>query len=98
MHVRLSRYAGLPVERIKDLIRELEQPLAELEQQQGFEGVTFAVDWKAGRAAVITYWATAEDLSASDELAEEAHAKVEATVRPSREPIVDRYEVVGRKP
>jgi hypothetical protein len=46
----------------------------------------------------IRYWATAEDLSASDKLAEEAHAKVEATVRPSREPIVDRYEVVVRKP
>jgi hypothetical protein len=44
------------------------------------------------------HWASAEDLSASDELAEEAHAKVEATVRPSRGPIVDRYEIVVRKP
>ena len=93
MHARLSRYAGLPTERIKDMIREFEQPLAEFEQQQGFEGVTFAVDWKAGRAAVITYWDTAENLKASDELAEEAHA----TVRPSREPIIDRYEVIVRK-
>jgi hypothetical protein len=47
---------------------------------------------------VITYWATIQDLRASDRLAEEARAQAEVTARPSREPIVDRYEVVLRKP
>ncbi|MFL5819914.1 MAG: antibiotic biosynthesis monooxygenase family protein [Solirubrobacteraceae bacterium] len=99
MHARLSRYAGLPPERIEDTIRQFEADmLAELEQQKGFEGITVAVDWKAGRAAVITYWATAEDLRASAKLAEEARAQAEVTARPSREPIVDQYEVVLRKP
>jgi len=99
MHARLSRYAGLPPERIEQTISQFEdEMLAELEQQKGFEGITVAVDWKAGRAAVITYWATAADLRASDKLAEEARAQAEVTAQPSREPIVDRYEVVLRKP
>jgi heme-degrading monooxygenase HmoA len=99
MHARLNRYAGLPPERIEETIQQFEaESLAKLEQQKGFEGIMVAVDWKAGRAAVITYWATAEDLRASDKVADEARAQAEVTARPSREPIVDRYEVVLRKP
>jgi heme-degrading monooxygenase HmoA len=99
MHARLNRYAGLPPERIEETIQQFEaESLAKLEQQKGFEGIMVAVDWKAGRAAVITYWATAEDLRASDKVADEARSRAEVTARPSREPIVDRYEVVLRKP
>jgi heme-degrading monooxygenase HmoA len=99
MHARLARYGGLPPERIEKAIADFEgEELRALEQMQGFEGIMLAVDWKAGRVCAISYWATHEDMKASDELAAQARARAEATVQPSREPIVDRYEVVLRKP
>jgi hypothetical protein len=55
------------------------------------------VDWKAGRASVITYWATAEDLSASKKLAEEARAKVEATRPASQSSTVTRSSCASRR-
>ena len=99
MYARLARYAGLPSERIDKAISDFEgEELPALEQMQGFEGLMLAVDWKAGRVAAISYWATEQDMKASDQLAAQARARAEATVQPSREPIVDRYEVVLRRP
>ena len=99
MWARLSRFAGLPVERIEQTVRQFEaEELPGLEQQPGFAGVTLAVDWKGGRAAAITYWDSEEDLKASDKLADQAREKAQRTAQVSREPIVDRYEVVLSKP
>jgi heme-degrading monooxygenase HmoA len=99
MHARLARFAGLPPERIDKAIADFEsEELPQLERMQGFEGIMLAVDWKAGRVCAISYWATAADLKASDQLAAQARARAEATAQPSREPIVDRYEVVLRRP
>jgi heme-degrading monooxygenase HmoA len=103
MWARLSRYAGLPPERLEQTISEFEaEQLPAIEQQPGFEGVMVAVDRKAGKATAITYWDSQENLRASDKLAAQARAAAEATAgvanQPSREPIVDHYEVVIRKP
>jgi hypothetical protein len=35
MHARLSRYAGLPIERLKDMIREFDQPLRSSSSSRG---------------------------------------------------------------
>jgi heme-degrading monooxygenase HmoA len=95
MHARLSRYAGLPPERIEETVRQFQEELvAQLERQQGFERITVAVDWNAGRAAVITYWDTEDNMRASEKHADELRGRVEAAGRPSREPIVDHYEVI----
>jgi hypothetical protein len=57
MHVRLSRFAGLPPERIDDTIEEFrEQQLPELEGQAGFKGVLVMLNRGTGQAAALTFW------------------------------------------
>jgi heme-degrading monooxygenase HmoA len=98
MYARLSRFAGLPPERIEQTIRDFEEGvLSQLEQLDGYGGVQVMVDRAEGKAAAITYWETAESLRASDKLADQARQQAIATGQPSREPIVDRYEVVLQK-
>jgi heme-degrading monooxygenase HmoA len=95
MWARLSRFAGLPPERIDQAIREFqEQQLPTFEQLPGFEGVAVMVDRSAGKAAAITYWASREALKQSDKLADRARDQAVQTAQPERDPIVDRYEVV----
>jgi hypothetical protein len=100
MQVRLSRWAGLPPERLHETVQEFEeQSLPVLEQQNGFEGVLVLVDENAGKAAAMTFWASIDDLRATDKLAEEMRARAEATAQAprEREPVVDRYEIVFEK-
>ena len=98
MYARLSRFAGLPTERIDQTVREFEQQeLPNLEQQQGFEGVVVMVDRGEGKAAAMTFWESLDDLRASDRIADRAREAAVATAQPSREPIIDRYEVVLRR-
>src|SRR5215212_4123397 len=95
MWARLSRFAGLPPERIDQAIREFqEQQLPAFEQVPGFQGVALMVDRGAGKAAAITYWANQDALKQSDKLADRARDQAIQTAQPAREPIVDRYEVV----
>jgi heme-degrading monooxygenase HmoA len=98
MNARLSRWAGLPPERLDQTVRQFEEDhLPAIESQQGYSGVVVMLDRTSGRAAAITFWETEADMPASDQLAEQARAAVEATAQAEREPIVDRYEVVLRK-
>jgi heme-degrading monooxygenase HmoA len=95
MWARLSRFAGLPPERIDQAIREFkEKQLPAFEQVPGFEGVAVMIDRTAGKAAAITYWANEKALRESDKLADRARDEAMQTAQPAREPIVDRYEVV----
>ena len=95
MWARLSRFAGLPPERIDQAIRDFrEQQLPAFEQLAGYEGVAVLVDRGTGKAAAITYWASQEALKESDKLADRARDQAMQTAQPEREPIVDRYEVV----
>jgi heme-degrading monooxygenase HmoA len=62
MHVRLSRFAGLPPERIDATIEEFrEQQLPELEEQAGFKGVVVMLNRGTGQAAALTFWETEAD-------------------------------------
>ncbi len=95
MYARLSRFAGLPPERLEEMIRQYQEDYApDLEQAEGFRGTLFAVDWSAGKATAISLWETWEDLQASDRAADEARAERMEAAQPARDPIVDRYEVV----
>jgi heme-degrading monooxygenase HmoA len=95
MWARLSRFAGLPPERIDQAIREFrEEQLPAFEQLPGFEGVAVMVDRGSGKAAAITYWASQEALKESDKLADRARDQAMQTAQPAREPIVDRYEIL----
>lgn len=95
MYARLSRFAGLPPERLEEMVRQYaEEYVPELEQAEGFRGTLFAVDRGAGKATAISLWETKRDLEASDRAADEARARRMERAQPAREPIVDRYEVV----
>ena len=95
MYARLSRFAGLPPERIDQTVREFEEgQLVHIEQMDGYKGVVVGVDRTEGKAVAITFWETQQDLRTSDKLADQAREAAMASAQPSREPIVDRYEVV----
>ena len=95
MHARLSRFAGLDSERIDETVRQFEeQALEELAKQPGFGGITVCVNRKSGQAAVIGLWETEDAMKQSEEVALRAREQAVATHGPSREPIVDHYEVV----
>ena len=95
MHARMSRFAGLPPERIDETIREFQEgQLQALSQQPGYKGVLIGVDRAEGKSVAITFWESAENLRASDRLANQAREQALESVKPSREPIVDRYEIV----
>jgi hypothetical protein len=95
MYARLSRFAGLPPDRMDSTLSEFEQgQLAQLEQLEGFKGVVVGLDRAEGKALAITFWETRENLRASDRLADQARDAAMESTQPSREPIVDRYEVV----
>jgi heme-degrading monooxygenase HmoA len=98
MHARLSRWAGLPPERLDQTVKEFEQQsLPVLEQQSGFNGVVVMVDQGTGKAAAVTFWESADDMRTTDKLAEEMRARAETTAQAEREPVVDHYEVLLRK-
>ena len=95
MYARLSRFAGLPPERIDQTLREFEEgQLPQMEKLDGFKGVMVGVDRSEGKAVAITFWETPQSLRMSDKLADEARQAAMASAQPSREPIVDRYEVI----
>ena len=95
MYARMSRFAGLPPERIESTIREFQEgQLKALSQQPGYKGVLIGVDRAEGKSVAITFWESAENLRASDRIADQARKQALESAQPSREPIIDRYEVV----
>jgi heme-degrading monooxygenase HmoA len=95
MYARMSRFAGLPPERIEATIRAFaEGQLKVLEEQPGYKGVMVGVDRSEGKAVAVTFWETSENLRATDRLADQARQEALEAVKPSREPIVDRFEIV----
>jgi heme-degrading monooxygenase HmoA len=95
MYARLSRFAGLPPERIEETVREFEEEyLPSLEASPGFQGIVVGVDRGSGKAAAVTFWESRETLDASDRAADQARQAALDRAEPVREPIVDRYEVV----
>lgn len=98
MHARLSRFAGLPPARVDETLQGFENvELPALEGCQGFEGVVVMVNRSTGQAAAITYWETEADMRESEHAAGEAVQAALKRSGPSREPVIDRYEVVLRK-
>ena len=95
MYARMSRFAGLPPERIEGTVREFQEgQLKALSEQPGYKGVLIGIDRAEGKAIAMTFWESAENLRASDRLASQAREQALEAAKPSREPIVDRYEVV----
>jgi heme-degrading monooxygenase HmoA len=95
MHARLSRFAGLPPARVDETLqgfRDVELPV--IQRCDGFRGVVVMVNRATGQAASITYWETETDMRESEHVAGQAVQAAVTRSGPSREPVVDRYEVV----
>ena len=98
MHARLSRFGGLDPERVDETVQQFEEEaLPGLEQQRGFKGITAGVNPATGQAFTVTLWETEDDMRASEQAATEAREQAVETARPTREPIVDHYEVLVQR-
>ncbi|HEV3228694.1 MAG TPA: hypothetical protein VGY97_04410 [Solirubrobacteraceae bacterium] len=98
MFARLTRFAGLPTERMQEALQEFQEEFVPaLEQLPGFHGLVVGVDWRGGKAAALSLWETREAMAASAEVADQARATAQSRGQPAREPINDDYEVVLEK-
>lgn len=98
MHARLSRFAGLEPERIDETVRQFEQEaLPDLERRAGFRGITVGVNYQSGQAVAITTWDSEADMRESEQTATAARDQAVASAGPTREPIVDHFEVVVQR-
>ena len=98
MHARVSRFAGLPPEKIDTVLEEFQRDqLPAIEAMPGFKGVVVMVDRTDGKALAITYWETEGDLHNTDKLAKAARDAAVETGGPDREPMVERHEVIFEK-
>lgn len=95
MFARVSRFVGLPPERIEATLRMFqEQHLPAIQQLQGFRGVEVMVDRQGGRAIATTFWESKEAMDASAKLAGQAREAVVSALDPERPPLVESYEVL----
>jgi hypothetical protein len=97
MYARMSRFAGLDPGRVEQTIVQFRDgALPGLREQQGFRGITVGVNRASGQAFAITLYETEHDMRESEKLAAQARAAAveTGTHGPSREPVVDHYEIV----
>jgi len=97
MHARVSRFAGLDPERVEATVEEFRTgALEQLKAQPGFSGITVGVNRASGQAIAITLYASEREMRESEKLAAQARAQAveTGTTGPSREPVVDHYEIV----
>jgi heme-degrading monooxygenase HmoA len=95
MFARVSRFVGLPPERIEATLKMFqEEHLPAIQQLQGFRGVEVMVDRQGGRAIATTYWETQNDLATSAKVVEQAREAVVSALDPERPPLIENYEVL----
>ncbi|HEX6391764.1 MAG TPA: hypothetical protein VFZ89_20020 [Solirubrobacteraceae bacterium] len=97
MHARVSRFAGLDPGRVEATVEQFKiDSLEELKAQPGFKGITVGVNRASGQAIAITLFESEREMRDSEKLAAQARAAAIETGQtgPSREPVVDHYEVV----
>jgi hypothetical protein len=97
MHARVSRFAGLDPGRLDETIAEFRSgALEQLRGQQGFKGITVGVNRASGQAIALALYDSEREMRDSEKLAAEARARAVETGshEPSREPVVDHYEIV----
>lgn len=103
MWARLSRFAGIPTERIDPTLewyRDTQVP--EIEKLPGYAGVLAACDYGGGKVVAITFWESDHAMRDSDKALDEIRNEgVERFGRDARrlDPLIDRYEVkLDRRP
>jgi heme-degrading monooxygenase HmoA len=95
MFARVSRFVGLPPERIEATLRMFqEEHLPTIRDLEGYRGVEVLVDRQGGRAIATTYWETQDDLTRSAKAVGEAREAVVSALDPERPPLIENYEVL----
>jgi heme-degrading monooxygenase HmoA len=95
VYARLSRFAGLDPERVFETVQDFrDNGIPQLQQQRGFRGVTVGVNHRSGQAMAITLWDNEADMTASEKLAGHVRGRALERAQPSREPVIDHYEIV----
>ena len=95
MYARMTKFVGLPPERIDQALDEFKEgQLSELEGQEGFQGIMVLVDRAAGTAAALSMWDSEPHMKASERTADRARDSAVALAKPERFPVIDHFEVV----
>jgi heme-degrading monooxygenase HmoA len=93
MFARATRIEGSP-DRLDEAIRQFrEQTLPAARGQSGFGGGMLLADRGSGAALAVTLWETEEDMSASEQFADQQRTQVASAAGASGQPRVERYEV-----
>jgi heme-degrading monooxygenase HmoA len=94
MHARVSTLQ-LEAEKIDDVVSQLEErDVPEWEQMDGFKGFTLMADRQSGKMVGVSFWESADAMTASEDAIKESRQRAAETGGASGEPTVDRFEVV----
>lgn len=73
LYARISTLAGSPGQIDEGLRYVRDNVLPQIQQQDGFKGMTTLANRESGKTLGITYWESEEALRASEEAAEKMH-------------------------
>ncbi|HEX2232336.1 MAG TPA: antibiotic biosynthesis monooxygenase [Thermoleophilaceae bacterium] len=94
MHARVSTLQ-LEAAKIDDVVSQLqERDVPEWEQMDGFKGFTLMADRQSGKTVGVSFWESADAMTASEENIKESRRRAAETGGASGEPTVDRFEVL----
>jgi heme-degrading monooxygenase HmoA len=92
MHARVTKVQAEPG-RIDEVVARLEEEdVPEFKKLAGFKGFTLLVDRQSGAVIGTSYWASREDMDASEEAVTGARERA-AERGGGSQPTVERYEV-----
>lgn len=95
MHARVTRLEA-SAEMLDEMARQFEErTVPVLRGLDGFEGYVLMGDRGSGVAMAVTYWASEEDLQASEDAVTPERERAAQTAGATSGPVVERYEVVA---
>jgi heme-degrading monooxygenase HmoA len=94
MHARVSTLQMDPSQ-IDAAVGGLEsRDLPEIEQMDGFKGLTLMADRESGKAVVVSFWESEDAMRESEEQVKDARQRAADAGGASGDPQVERFEVV----
>ena len=95
MHARVTRLEA-SAELLDEMTRQFEErTVPVLQGLDGFKGYILLGDRGSGLAMAVTYWASEENLQASEDAVTPERERAAQTAEATSGPVVERYEVVA---
>jgi len=95
MHARVTRLEA-SAELLDEMTRQFqERTVPLLEGLDGYEGYVLLGDRGSGQAMAVTYWASEENLQASEDAVTPERERAAQTAEAASDAVVERYEVIG---